>query len=175
MTNRLGIAGVPLAAAVLMLVAGLAIGLGFTQHELKRVRQLAAERSELQGQMGALWDREREEGEFAQWLGASDLATGLATYRCDDVLNQLGALVTEGGLQGLEVGAQGRIESARLRQTQYFVRAQGSFAQILNLLRRAEQTPPLVAVDALAIAEAGVADLLEVRLNLSVYEPAAGR
>ena len=161
-----------LTASAILLVCGLIVDATFTRSQLEAKRQLLARREALIAELRPIQMRERKVREMAGALGAPDLATAVQALQEKDPVTYLGRMVSSSGLVGREMGTEATTEEGGLRRTRFFVRVQGSFPKIALLVRRLEEGPRLVTIDALAIQqleEEGGGT--EGRLNLSVYSP----
>jgi hypothetical protein len=152
-------------------VGGAAIDLGFTQPQRRAVERLRLQRADLLGRTAEINSRDSEEKRWAVYLGSADLKSALAERRGEDPITFLGDAIERSGLRRLELGSQAMGETDHLRRSRLFLRALGSYRQITEFVTKLEREERLITVDALTIQPAVESSGLEVRMNLSIYEP----
>lgn len=159
-----------LLAAGLVLV-GVALDFGFTRPQLRTVGQLRQQRADLLGRSTQVSSRDAEQKRLAAYLGVSDLKNALVEHRGEDPIRVLGDAMERSGLRRLELGTQAGGETDRLRRSRLFLRALGSYPDITRFVASLERDDRLITVDALTIQHASESSDLELRMNLSIYEP----
>jgi hypothetical protein len=157
--------------AIGLLLAGIALDFGFAQPQRRAVESMRRQRAELLSQSAELTGRDVEERRLALYLDAEDLASALASQRGEDPVNILGAAVEKSGLQRLELGTQASAETERLRRSRLFLRALGSYGQVVSLVSSLEREKRLISIDALTVQRTLDSGDLELRVDLSIYEP----
>lgn len=162
------------ALAVILLVVGLIVDLGFAQPRLREAKRLAAERVKRLEKVHQSSQGEREVQDLARCLGAEDLATGLAALRDTDPLSRLARELDRARLTRLDLSSQPSEIIGTVFRTRYSLRVQGSYGHILDFLRVLEQGAVPLTVDALSIAQVPDSPVLEARFDLSVYSPGGG-
>ena len=173
----------------LLLALGLILDFGFTRPRLTEVQRLEEQRARLFRQDASRAANERDGRELARCLGAADLPSALALQTGEDPVNFLGSEVERAGLSRVQLASRAAATTGGLRQSDFVLRVQGSYAGIQSLIRSLESGPRVVAVNALSImpaspspgapgsakAGSGVAGALEAQLDVSVYDVPGGR
>ena len=175
MKNRIGIAPGAVIPALILLALGMFINLGFTRARGEEVRRLSAQRDALRAQAVGVEGREERTRELAQRLGGTDLAAALEGQQGIEPVDYINRTLAEVGLRSLELGTQGTTQTERLRRTRYFVRAEGSFAALQRFFRQAELSPRVLIIDGFTVERPVGVNSLDVRINLSIYEPLTRR
>jgi len=159
----------------LLLAVGLIVDFGFTRPRLLEVDRLQAQRLRVVDRAETRAAHEREGRELARCLGSDDLPTALALQKGDDPVNFLGAQVDQASLQRLQLSSRSTAVNNGLRQSDYSLRVQGSYAGITKLVRSLELGPRVVAINAISITPVNGSLALEAQLDLSVYDVAGSR
>jgi hypothetical protein len=154
-----------------LVVGGVALDFGFTQPQRRAVEQLRRQRADLLGRTAEINSRDAEQKRWAAYLGAASLDAALGERRGQDPIRILGDAMDSSGLRRLELGSQATGETERLRRSRLFLRALGSYPQITQFVASLERDSRLITVDALTIQPATDSNGLELRMNLSIYEP----
>ena len=161
-------------AGVLLLI-GIVFDAGFVQPRVREIRRLRGELTSLRTQASQQGSMEGELTSLAKRLGVGDLNVAFTSYASADPVTFLGRLIGESRLTRLELSTQATTIVGQLRRTKFSFRVLGSYAQLTDLVQRLERSPHLVTVDALSIMPAVDAAGLEGRLDVSIYDPQAGR
>ncbi|MBA4377205.1 MAG: hypothetical protein C0395_00835 [Gemmatimonas sp.] len=159
-----------LAAAGLLLVAGLVIEMAFARPRLQEIQRLNDECASLQSR---IQDQQRLESEGRRLAVHFDVA-GLAelTARSQlDAVAYLGQALDRSGLRRLDMTTNGGEDFGRLRRSDFLIRASGNYAEIQTFVRDLESGRRLVSIDALAIKTMLESGDLEGRFNISIYDP----
>jgi hypothetical protein len=157
--------------AVVLLVLGIVVDLGFTQKRSQDVRRLARERAQLQEKLSNLESRDLGSQKLAAYFGVERLTELLDRDQRADPVTYVSDLLNESGLTRLELGTMATSEVGRLQRTEFYVRASGRYKRVLDFTRKLEQRPRLARVDALVLEQMVESSHLEARFNLSIYDP----
>jgi len=168
-----GVAWGALFPALALLVLGLLVDVGFTSARRNELRRLTERRDTLRAQLAGLESRDQRIHEIARRLGGEDLASALSAQQAVDPVNFLGRTLSDTGLHGLELGTEGSSQSGQVRRTRYFVRAEGSYGALQRFVQHVERGPRVLAVDGFTVEKVIDANSLDIRINLSLYEPLA--
>lgn len=176
MTSRVKIppASMLLGVAIILLAVGLVVDLGFTQPRVQEVRRLDSERRGLLDRLTARSVRDREAEQLARSIGATDLKGAIEVHRNSDPVTFLATALDDNKLTTIELGTTSSHNTGQLTRTRFSLRVRGRYNRILDFVRTIERSPRLVTVDALSIVEAEDSNLLEGRIDASVYEFSAG-
>jgi hypothetical protein len=161
--------------ALLLLALGLLIDLGFAGARADDVRHLSAQRETLRAQIAGQEGRAQRAHELAQRLGGDDLTEALAAQQAVDPVNFLGRALRQAGLHSLELGTEAGSQSGPLRRMRYFVRATGNFGGLMRFMRLLESNPCVLTIDGFTAEKVVGETDLDIRVNLSFYEPLAGQ
>jgi hypothetical protein len=161
--------------ALILLVVGLALHLGFTRAKGAEVRRLSAQLDALQAQAIDQAGRREQTRALAQRLGGPDLATALQAQREVEPIEFLGRELAAAGLRSLELGTDAVGQTGGLRRTRYFVRAEGHYEAVLRFVRAIELSPRVLSVDGFTIERPAGTSTLDVRIELSIFEPLQGQ
>jgi len=164
-----------LALAAVLLAVGLTVDIGFIQPQLRQLRQLSLQRDQLLIQIGQGMDRSRNSQTLTRLLNVSELSLLLPAETDPDPLTYLGELLNESRLTRLELTHAGRTVTDQLLRTQFMLRVTGSYDRTLNFVRAIERGPRLAVVDAFSIEAIKESQMLESRLQVSIYEPVTRR
>jgi hypothetical protein len=160
--------------AVLLLVMGILVNLGFTRRQEEQVKHWAAERSRLREKL-AILDTQDDQGlEFGHALGAQDLDAALAAQGGTDAVAFIGRALDRARLNRLELSTTSTSTENRIRRTKFFLRATGSYGRVIEFLHSLEQGPRLVTVESLVLQEGNDPGSLEARVELTIYELMTG-
>jgi hypothetical protein len=163
------------ALALGFLVLGLLVDLGFTRIQMRECVRLTTERDLLRQQSIALGRQEERGRTLARALGGDDLSAALGTQTESDPLDYLGRAIARAGLNRMELGTQGTVQSEHVRRIKFFLRASGKYSQILSLIQDLEHGSRVVTIDDFTVLQ-GAEDpkVLEARVELSIYQPLTG-
>jgi hypothetical protein len=161
--------------ALVLLALGLLVDFGFAGARADEVRRLIAQRETLRAQVAGQEGRAQRAHELALRLDGDDLAAALAAQQAVDPVSYLGSAIRQAGLHSLELGTEASNQSAQVMRTRYYVRASGSYGGLLRFVRSLESDPRVLTIDSFTaeriVGETG----LDIRVNLSFYEPLAGQ
>jgi Tfp pilus assembly protein PilO len=156
-----------------LFLLGLAVDLGFTRKQQESARR----GSEARVGLRTRWRTQEQAGTEAQLLshrlGENDLATSLEDLRLVEPIELVAGHLAASNLEREELGTEGSTVGGALRRTRLYLRASGSYAQVFLFLRRLEKGPSLITVDDLRLGSVSETSRLELRLRLSVYQPAS--
>jgi len=161
-----------LVTAALLLVVGLLVDVALTRPLLESKKELTTRRAELSAQIQPLQRMESQVEVMSAALGAPDLPKAMEALGREEPVTMIGRMVAASGLQGRELITEKTVVETGVRWTRFFVRAQGSYGQVIDFVRRLEESRQTVTVDAMAIERMGAEGSLEARLSVSVFTPA---
>jgi Tfp pilus assembly protein PilO len=172
--NGLASVGLVTGVALLMLIAGVAVDVLLVQPQVTRLRELTAERDRLQANLASLEGRELESRKLAAYFGGDTLSVALTQLTETTPISYLAELVEQAGLRRRELGTLSTSETKGVFGTHCFLRAHGSFQRIWEFVRLLESSSRLVAVEAVSIKPVPESSWLEIRMNVSIYDPPEG-
>jgi Tfp pilus assembly protein PilO len=168
-STRAALAG---SAAWVLLLLGLVLDLALVRGQMAELRRLRAEEARLQTRYREIRNRGAETLGLAEHFGVEDLDRLEEDYAAVDAVAFLADALSAARLRRLELGTEESSRGRHLRRTQFFLRAQGTHQRILDFIRRMEGGPRVVTLEALSIQRILGSNQLELRANLSVYDPA---
>ncbi|MBM3318923.1 MAG: hypothetical protein FJY75_13830 [Candidatus Eisenbacteria bacterium] len=153
-----------------LLAAGLLIDAALARPRLRELRRLTERRTEVLLQMARDIERDSRARRLARLLGAEDLAAAYAAYPRGDAPSFIAQALERARLERLELTVGATVAEGRLRRADLQVRARGSYARILDLVRELEQGPRLVRIRTLMIQTEPESATLTAQWSLSVYD-----
>jgi len=154
------------------LATGLTIDLGYSGGRADELRRATERRGELLRELVLVQSSQGREQQAARLLGAEDAAGLVAALDAGDPVSYVSRQIESSGLTRVEmrtaeVGAGGRI-----RRTNAFLRATGSYKQIHAFLAALERGPMLAIVQSFSIQQPLESRQLELRLDVSILQTA---
>lgn len=172
--KRLNKVTVFIGGAVLMLVAGLVIEMGFARPLMNEINAMKAERGRIRTELVRQSALDKEGTALATVFGLEDLAE-LGRRPEQDALGWLGRTLSDSRLVRLELTSSGAEDFGKVRRSDFTVLARGDFPAMQRFVKRLEEGPRLVTVDAFTIKPLFNTDELEGRFMLSIYDPTGER
>jgi hypothetical protein len=158
--------------AAVILIPALAVDLGWVRGRDREVRRLASECRTLRERalrMGADIPSARELASIEAWKG-----TGAAADSAADMnpIRWIGAAIEDSGLERCDLATRDEPSTVgRLAKESFSLRARGSYAHILDFVRRIESGRPLAVIEDLTIEPDDETQLLDARISMSIYRP----
>lgn len=160
--------------AILLLVAGLVIEMGFARPLLREIAGMNEERSRMRTEILRQGELDKDGESLAAVFGLDDLAQ-LGSQPATDPLGWLGKALSDSKLVRLDLTATGAEDFGKVRRSDYTVRAKGDYPSMQRFVRRLEAGPRLVTIDAFTIKTLYDSNDLEGRFMLSIYDPTGER
>lgn len=156
--------------AAVLLVLGMTIDVGMNRPRATEIRRLSAQRSQLRVKAAQDAQQQAEFDFLVKHLGGKNAKESSTSGRIDPI-TFLGRAVDSARLKQLELSSETSLEVGDLVRNRMFLRAEGSYAGIVRLMRSLEMSQRIVTIDAFSIEPALTPGAVEGRLNVSVYDP----
>jgi hypothetical protein len=156
--------------ALVLMIAGLVADLGFVHPQLKEYRSLNAERLRLRDRLVDIESQREAFRQLSGYLDAGGPDAGGGESRLPDPVDYLAEGIQFAKLWRLELRTGVVGASDGFLRSRIFLRAKGSYAQIVDFISWLEKGKRLVAVDALSIQPIIDSRDLELRINVSIYD-----
>jgi hypothetical protein len=150
-------------------VLALAVDFAGLRPAAGRIRRLEAQRTELAARLVAQNELQRETEFLARVLGSSGGAPGDAGGPPADPMTIVDGFIARRGLECTELASKPVEESGQVARARLNTVVRGNFAQILGFVRDLEQSPRVIAIDALWLEAIPGTGRLEGRLSISVF------
>jgi hypothetical protein len=155
--------------AILLLLTGMAVEIGFTRPRVVEVQRLCARRTALSEQLSKLAAQEWASDRICLRLGCGHAEDSEATPAND--LAELARKIDQAGLRRLEIVARESERDGSLLITRYTVRVTGDYRQNLEFVRLLEADARLVVIDAFRLEPAPGVGLLDAAYDLHLVDP----
>jgi hypothetical protein len=160
-----------LGLAAALLLAGLAVDQGLTRSQLQTYKHLEGKRLEQTQKLAEIQGARAEANGLARYYGSDDLDTAFRELHRIEPLTFLNQQIDAVGLRRQELGTDSVSKTGELRRTRLGLRVYGSYGKIVKFVRNLESGSRLVLIDEFLLQPVPDSGLLEVRLNISVFDP----
>ena len=164
--------GLNLAAGgvVLLVVLGVLVDVAVLSPRMDELTRLTGERSDLELRLGTVVGSKFRQSDAERALRIEDLDAYLDSD-VEDVTSYIGRMITQAGLTRLELSTNKRSETDQLVRTDFSMRVNGRYDQIVEFVKIIESNERFAAIDEFSIQAPLIGDNLEGRFNLSIYDP----
>ncbi|MBD3237609.1 MAG: hypothetical protein GF330_12965 [Candidatus Eisenbacteria bacterium] len=156
--------------ASLLLAAGLGVDLLVTQPQVAQVERLARQHSQLLNAATQSIGEDRDQELLADWLAEGSTREVAIEAHEEDPVTYLDRQLRTSRLNRIELRREGTSRTDYLQRNKLYLRVTGSFAHLVDFVRRLEQAPRLTVIDALTVELIGPPNLLEARLNVTIFD-----
>ncbi|MBU1699085.1 MAG: hypothetical protein KJ970_17100 [Candidatus Eisenbacteria bacterium] len=164
-------AGLTIGTAVLLLLLGLVIDLGAVNRQLGEYEDLKVQREQLRRQLTKIENQSAYEDRLAGYFAGMKGDSLAIPAKLVDPIDFLAGGLRKSNLKRLELRTEKSSQTGQLTRNRYFLRANGSYNQIIDFFKWLERGGQLSTIDAFSIEPIIDSSDLELRLNLSIYDP----
>jgi hypothetical protein len=161
---------IAIGAVVFLLVTGLVIDLTIVSPRVDKLDSMTSFRHDLRVQLGQAMGSKFREHDAAKALGVENIALAI-TPSPEDPVSYLGHAIEASGLARLNMVTLGSKSTVRLERTDFSIRTAGTYAEIVDFVRRLETGDRLVTIDKFKFASHFIGDEVEGKFTLSIYDP----
>ncbi len=153
-----------------LLVTGLIIDLLVVSPRVNKLNSMTSFRHDLRVQLGQAMGSKFRERDAARALGVENITLAI-TPSPEDPVSYLGHAIEASGLTRLNMVTISSKSTVRLERTDFNIRTAGTYAEIVDFVRRLETGDRLVTIDKFKFASHFIGNEIEGKFTLSIYDP----